>query len=373
MTHTGRTASTVVAVSSGGDAARITELERRLDAKERTIAALMRRAEQQQASDASPLAVLHQNASLERVVERKTAELESERQELKHALEELRSTQVMLLQAQKLESIGQLAAGIAHEINTPTHYVSDNIVFLKMAFDSVSRVLDLALDVIRMAQAGTFDAAAAQAVHETATRSRMEFLREQVPLALKQSEEGLGRIATIVGAMKEFSHPSPDEKIPANLGELIDTTITVARNEWKYVAEIETSYDPSLLPVPCIRNALSQAILNLVVNAAHALEDSAGRRQGGKGLIRVVTERVGDVAMIRITDNGTGIPESIRDRVFDPFFTTKPVGKGTGQGLAITWSAVVDKHGGRISVESEVGVGTTFRIELPLGDTRETV
>ena len=166
--------------------------------------------------------------------------------------------------------------------------------------------------------------------------------------------------------MKEFSHPSAAEKTSADLNHCILSTVTVSRNEWKYVADLETDLDAGLPPVCCVPGELNQVFLNLIVNAAHAIGDVVGDSAERKGKIVVNTRRDGDWVEIRIADTGTGIPEEIRGRIFDPFFTTKDVGRGTGQGLAIAHNVVVDKHGGTLRVESEVGKGTTFIVRLPI-------
>jgi signal transduction histidine kinase len=175
------------------------------------------------------------------------------------------------------------------------------------------------------------------------------------------------RVSRIVQAMKEFSHPSTAEKTPVDLPRAIENTLTVARNEWKYVAEVVTDFDPALPAVRCLPGEVNQMLLNLIVNAAHAIGDVVGTGGERKGTLTVTTRRVGNWAEIRVSDTGTGIPAKIRERVFDPFFTTKPVGKGTGQGLAIAHAVVVDKHGGQITLETEEGRGTTFIVRLPLG------
>ena len=191
------------------------------------------------------------------------------------------------------------------------------------------------------------------------------YLLEEIPRAIDQTLEGVGRVAALVNAMKEFSHPDTKEKSLLDLNRAIAGTLTVARNEWKYVAELETDFDPSLPPVSCHPGEFNQVILNLIVNAAHAIGDVA--RQGGRkmGTIRVQTRKCADWAEIRIEDTGTGIPEKVRSRIFDPFFTTKEIGKGTGQGLAIARSVIVDKHGGSLHFETEEGRGTTFIVRLP--------
>jgi signal transduction histidine kinase len=210
-------------------------------------------------------------------------------------------------------------------------------------------------------------AAPVNALKEKFGRMKLDWLRTEVPRALLETTEGLSRVSHIVGAMKEFSHPSSDRKEAVDLRDAITTTITVARHEWKYVAEMETCFDPELPDVPCYRNELNQVILNLIVNAAHAIAERHGD-EGAKGKIVITTERVGAEVEIRIQDDGAGIPQAIAERVFEPFFTTKPVGKGTGQGLAFAHSVVVDKHGGRMRFESTPGAGTCFFLRLPLGE-----
>jgi two-component system, NtrC family, sensor kinase len=343
------------------------DYERRLSARDKTIAVLKRRLMQEAVSnDATPFAVLEQNINLTQIVARKTQEVETERQELEKTLRDLRLTQAQLLQAQKLESIGQLAAGVAHEINTPTQYVTDNVGFIKTAIASLLTILDKALAVADTARAGAVDASHMADLDTALKRTKLDFLRNQIPSALDESLEGLGHIAKIVAAMKEFSHPARGEKEAVDIRDVINTTIIVARNEWKYVAELDTDFDDDLPLLPCLRDMIGQAILNLIVNAAHAVGDTLQAGVKEKGRIVVAAKRSEDHLEIRVSDDGTGVPEGIRDRIFDPFFTTKAVGKGTGQGLAIVYSTVVDKHQGTIRCESEEGVGTTFVLRLPL-------
>jgi signal transduction histidine kinase len=192
------------------------------------------------------------------------------------------------------------------------------------------------------------------------------YLLEEIPKAIDQTLEGVTRVAAIVGAMKEFSHPDTKEKIPLDLNHAINSTITVARNEWKYVAEMKTEFDPSMPLVSCLPGEFNQVILNLIVNAAHAIADVVKKGGPEKGMITVQTRNCSEWAEIRIQDSGTGIPQKVQSRIFDPFFTTKEIGKGTGQGLAIARSVIVDKHGGSIHFETEEGKGTTFIIRLPL-------
>ena len=194
----------------------------------------------------------------------------------------------------------------------------------------------------------------------------LDYVLPEIPKAIQQSLEGVERVATIVRAMKEFSHPGTGQKSAVDLNHAIESTITVARNEWKYVAEVVTHFDPKLPPVPCLAGEFNQVILNLIINATHAIADVVGDGGNAKGTITITTRQDQDWAEIRVQDTGAGIPEKIRNRIFEPFFTTKGVGKGTGQGLAISRSVVVDKHGGTIAFETEIGKGTTFIVRLPI-------
>jgi signal transduction histidine kinase len=272
---------------------------------------------------------------------------------------------VQLLHAQKLESIGQLAAGIAHEINSPTQYIGDNVRFLKDAFQDLKSLLANYARLLAAAKSNTLSGEAVQEVSAAVEHADVDYLLEQIPKAIEQTLEGVDGIAKLVGAMKEFSHPGKKEKTQLDLNRAIESTITVARNEWKYVADMETDYDSTLPMISCLPGEFNQVILNLIVNAAHAIADVVGEGSSGKGRIKVQTQNCQEWAEIRIQDTGSGIPAKVRARIFDPFFTTKEIGKGTGQGLAIARSVVVDKHGGTIHFETEEGKGTTFIIRLP--------
>ena len=194
----------------------------------------------------------------------------------------------------------------------------------------------------------------------------MTLLREEVPPAIQDSLNGVERVARIVRAMKVFSHPGAETKTPTDINEAIESTVTVASNEWKDVAELTLDLDESLPLVPCRPGEFNQVILNLVVNAADAIADA--NDNGAKGQLTVSTQLRGDHAEIKVSDTGTGIPEAAQPRIFDPFFTTKEVGRGTGQGLAISRSVVIDKHDGTLTFETRRGKGTTFTIRLPLGE-----
>jgi len=274
--------------------------------------------------------------------------------------------EVQLMQAQKMEAIGTLASGIAHEINTPTQFIGDNINFFKDSFGSFSNLLMKFKDLLDKAKDGQLTDVQIEEASRLFDQADLDYLREEIPAAIQQSLDGIQRVTSIVRAMRDFAHPGPEEKTPLDINNAINSTITVARNEWKYVADIETDFDSTLPLVPCIAGEFNQIILNIIVNAAHAIADVVGDGSEGKGKIKITTGRDGDSVVIRISDTGSGIPEAIHNRIFDPFFTTKDVGKGTGQGLAIAHSVIVDKHDGAIDFETEEGKGTTFIIQLPL-------
>jgi len=344
---------------------RLRQLTEELHSRDKTIDALMRRVEIGQTTRSSYLA-MEQSLAIERVVGNKTAELIEQKARLAEALDELRLTQSKLLQAQKLEAIGQLAAGIAHEVNTPAQYVSDNVSFLQRAFDKLLKLIEAQSSVVEAARDGDVTPLNLEAADSARAAAKLDYLARQVPRAIEQSLEGLGQISAIVKAMKEFSHPSGAEKQPFDLHDLIESTSIVAKNEWKYVADLQFDFDWSLPPVLLLRNEFSQVMLNLIINAAHAIAESLPPNWSDKGKIVISTRAVGQRVEVRVADNGAGIPEAVQGRVFEPFFTTKPVGKGTGQGLAIAYSVVVDKHGGNIHFETAPGRGTTFIISLPL-------
>jgi PAS domain S-box-containing protein len=285
----------------------------------------------------------------------------------KEAEKEQKKLQSQLLHAQKLESVGQLAAGIAHEINTPTQYVGTNIDFLDDAFHDVAKIIDQFQALLKAEENDSLSPQQFKEARQALADADWDYLSTELPSAIGQSRDGIKRVTSIVRAMKEFSHPASRDKVSANLNTIIQTTITVATNEWKYVAEVKTDFDPNLPPIQCLSDELGQVILNMIVNAAHAIAERLGANpEGHKGTITIATKQNKNWVELRISDTGAGIPEKIRGRVFDPFFTTKQVGKGTGQGLAIVHDVITEKHQGTITLKSEVGVGTTFIIRLPL-------
>ena len=271
-----------------------------------------------------------------------------------------------LRQAQKLEVIGRLASGIAHEINTPTQFVGDNIRFLKDSWAQISELLRLGRNIRQEAGNGMISPESLIGFDQLCDQADLDYLRTEIPRAIDQSLDGVQRVANIVRAMKEFSHPGSEEKRAVDLNKAIETTITVARNEWKYSADVVTQFDENLPMVPCLIGEMNQVILNLIVNAAQAIAGAVGDGSKGKGKITITTRKDGNWAEISVQDTGTGIPEEIQARIFEPFFTTKPAGKGTGQGLTLAHSIVVKRHQGQIWFESEAGRGATFFIRLPL-------
>jgi signal transduction histidine kinase len=247
-----------------------------------------------------------------------------------------------LQQAQKLEALGQLASGVAHEINTPIQYISNNMRFLQESWQEIRNSLP-----------------------DSGSNSDLDFLIEEVPRAIDQSLEGVLRVSKIVRAMRDFSHPAGENKVATDINRAIETTVTVATNEWKEFADVELNLDPKLPTVLCLPGELHQVLLNIVVNAAQAISDVVtGTNEKGK--IRITTTAVDGFAEIRISDTGMGIPPEHQQKIFDPFFTTKDVGKGTGQGLAIAHSVVAQQHNGKIWFETELSKGTTFIIQLPM-------
>ncbi|MFZ0701644.1 MAG: PAS domain S-box protein [Candidatus Acidiferrales bacterium] len=281
---------------------------------------------------------------------------------------EQRLLEDQLRQAQKLEAIGQLAAGVAHEINTPTQYVGDNIHFLRESWGGLGPLLEQTRKLGSVAPTEEAFSNWREEMQRLVAAADLDYLCAEIPNAIQQSTEGVKRVAEIIRAMRDFSHPGKLQKVPENLNDAIQTTITVAQNEWKYVADMVTDLDSALPLVPCLAADFKQAMLNLILNASQAIGELPGAGGQNKGRISIRSRRDDVWAEIRVEDTGPGIPKEIRSKIFDPFFTTKDPGKGTGQGLAIVHAAIVKKHQGKVWFETEIGKGTTFIVQLPLED-----
>jgi len=262
-----------------------------------------------------------------------------------------RELEMEVMHGQKMESLGTLAGGIAHEINTPMQYIGDNLKFVRDSFVDIATQLEATANPLG---------------------GDTRYLLDEIPAALTEALEGVERVRKIVGAVKEFSYPDSGHKAWADLARALETTATVSRNQWKYVADVVFDIEPDLPPVFCEVGEINQVILNLIVNAAHAIEERNQPAPGtaaAKGLITISLKRDGDQVVLGVADTGTGIPPEHREKIFDLFFTTKPPGRGTGQGLSICQSIVVRRHGGRIAMETEMGRGTVFRVQLPIGES----
>ncbi|MDQ1294392.1 MAG: hypothetical protein QG608_2275 [Actinomycetota bacterium] len=276
-----------------------------------------------------------------------------------------------LAQTSRLESLGQLSAGIAHELNTPVQYVRDNTQFVHDSCSQVLQVLQHVNDLVAPTTAPS-TADTASLVHNEMSLIDLEFLRHEVPSALEQSLEGLERMTQIVRAMKDFSHPGAGRS-RTDLNRLVETTVQVSRSEWRYTADLELDLDPDLESVPCYEGEIKQALLNIVVNAAHAIQErlDGGNDTGRRGKILVRTCKRQNEAEIIVRDDGIGMTDTVKERIFDPFFTTKEVGRGTGQGLTLAHRSIVGKHSGRLEVRTAPGEGSTFTILLPLAPPDE--
>lgn len=286
-----------------------------------------------------------------------------------------RGMEQQLAQVQKLEAIGQLAAGIAHEINTPTQFVNSNLVFLNSRFEILKKLILLHTELKETLRAGEsrLTPELANRVRTQVSQNELDYVLREFPKAMEQSLEGTERISHIVQAMREFSHPGGGHKIPTDINHALLSTIEVTRNAWKNVADLDLNLNPNLPLVDCLPAELNQSFLNILVNAVDAIREVVGEDPVEKGKIRIETLLEEPWVEIRISDTGCGIPEKIINRIFDPFFTTKEIGKGTGQGLTISRNIIVKIHKGEITCQSKPGIGTTFIIRLPLRGAVEAI
>jgi two-component system NtrC family sensor kinase len=305
-------------------------------------------------------------ANLEAAVLTRTQDLVNANEELKREGAERLLLESQLVQSEKLASMGQLAAGVAHEINTPIQYVTDNVNFLQRSFAPLIATATACGTILSAWESGQLNAELVDEERAQLKLLKLDYIKKNVPAALEQSLHGLQRVTSIVGAMKKFSHPSDGKKEMVEAVEMIDVAVTMSRNEWKNVAMLDVIFEPNLPAVACIRDELEQVILNLVVNAAHAIAEKQRLSDQTRAEDRIIVRarRADEFLEIQVQDTGAGIPLEVQGRVFDPFFTTKPVGKGTGQGLTICYATIVNHHQGELFFKTS-GDGTTFFIRIP--------
>jgi PAS domain S-box-containing protein len=277
--------------------------------------------------------------------------------------------EIELQHAQKLRSVGRLAAGMAHELNTPIQFIGDNIGFLRQ---SIATLLDLRASYRAALQTRAQNQDLADAFDRADAEAELSYLQRELPQAALQALEGCDRVASIVGAMKEFANEGPSDHAPADLNSALANTMAVVRDQLQRVAHVSADFG-ELPPIYCNVAELNQAFLAILINAAQAIGDVVGD-SGKKGVIRVQTRHEGNSVVVRISDTGGGIPEELQARIFDPFFTTREVGQGIGQGLTIARAIVADRHRGALRLESRPGEGSTFEVVLPLETmARETI
>jgi two-component system, NtrC family, sensor kinase len=278
---------------------------------------------------------------------------------------EVRAMRIQANHAQKLEAIGRLAAGIAHEINTPAQYIRDNTIFIK---ESLEKILEITNAITGLRNIKDYSGIPVK-IFDLFKSADYDFLVKEMPRAVEQTLEGIGRIAKISGSIKKFSHPGNSSKSFSDINKIIEDAVTISKNEWKYFSTVELDLDRNMEATECYGDDLGRVFLNIIINAAHAIEEKVKGSTDQKGIIKIITAYYGTYIKIEIRDTGVGIPEGIRDKIFDPFFTTKEAGKGTGQGLAIAFDVIVNMHGGHIDVDSTTGEGTVFTITLPHRNT----
>lgn len=287
-------------------------------------------------------------------------------------IKEQKKMEVQQALSQKLQSIGELAAGIAHEINTPMQYIGDNTRFLQNA---INDLYDLLEDYKKLKSKVAAEKNFALLVNKIIKKEKeldITYLLEEIPKAFKETLAGISKVNKLVLAMKDFIHPGEKEMKFANINKAIEGIVTISRNEWKYVAELETNLEPGIPLIYCVIDEINQVLLNMILNAAQAIREAQKSKSITKGKITITTKNDGDYVTILLSDNGIGIPKEMINRIFTPFFTTKEVGKGTGQGLAIAYNIIATKHEGSIQVDSEMGKGTVFTIRLPVYPKKNT-
>jgi len=302
--------------------------------------------------------------SIERSLELMSNELLERNEQLQADLLEIKRLGLELRQAEKLRAVGQLAAGVAHEVNTPIQFVSDSLSFLKDAARDLGFLVVLGRELCRNVEHGENAKPALTDLKRLLEEVDAEYLEREIPLAIERSLDGIARVSQIVVALKDFGRPDQRERALSDLNRGLENTLIVAQSQIRNIADVQLDLG-DLPAVPCYAGDINQVFLNLLINAAHAIEERF-QDGSGRGLIRIRSWLDDSSVCIEIADNGRGISEANRPRIFEPFFTTKPVGKGSGQGLAVARSIVTDKHGGSISFASDLGNGTSFRIELPL-------
>lgn len=302
----------------------------------------------------------------EKLLEEKSRELYSANQELQEQIEKIKKQQVLLLQTDKMASLGTMASGIAHEINSPLQFIATSGSFLLEAFEDIQAELHsyeaFFADNTQEKDVATFQ----KSIAELKEKIEHDFLVEEIPESIKRVTKGVQRIADIIKALKGFSHPGFHTKKQADIHKIIEDMLLISANQWKHDVEVERHYDEKITGVQCYENELKQVFLNLISNATYAIKQYNKGNNRDKGTITITTARLQDSIKITIADTGGGIPDAIKDRVFDLFFTTKDIGEGTGQGLAISYNVIVDKHQGKLYFDTVPNTGTTFTIELPM-------
>ena len=356
------------------EAARISDLEkenqelrRKLLEKEQAIQYLDECQRQERIRAAAASDVLVNNSAIQKLVSKKIEELDKRQAELEVLSNSLKVAESELSQAQKMESIGRLAAGVAHEINTPIQFVNDSIFFIGEGLTDLFDLID------RLIASGdeTAQAQRSSLIQKAIEDLDYDYLRDHTPQALTRASEGIARVSEIIQSMKSFSHPDRTTMTLVDINQGLTSTLAISRNEYKYVAKVVTNLE-ELPMVCCLGGEINQVFLNLIVNAAHAIEDAC--RDGGElGTITINSRSDGESVFVDIGDTGIGIPIEIQSKIFDHFFTTKKVGKGTGQGLAIAHKVVNQMHGGDITFKSNPGEGTTFTVRLPIKQTETSV